>query len=153
MATKLTVIIPCKNEIANILGCIHSARKIADEILVADSGSTDGTLEIVRSAARGACGRARVCEFGDFKNWAIPQARQQWVMILDADERIADDLAAEINQWKRHGTGRRWLLGLPSQLFHGPPGPLQRLAERSGAAFVSPRLGSLRRETRITPKW
>ena len=48
MAEKLTVIIPCKDEEANIRGCIRSARKVADELLIADSGSTDGTLEIVR---------------------------------------------------------------------------------------------------------
>ena len=42
---KLTVLIPCKDEIQHIVACIQSARQIADEILVADSGSTDGTLE------------------------------------------------------------------------------------------------------------
>ena len=45
---KLTVIIPCKDERLNIRPCIESARLVADEILVADSGSTDGTLDIVR---------------------------------------------------------------------------------------------------------
>ncbi len=93
---KLTVIIPCKDERRNIRECIESARTIADEVLVADSGSTDGTLEIV--AEMGGC---RVIEreyihSGDFKNWAIPQARHEWVFILDADERIPPEMAAEI---------------------------------------------------------
>ena len=34
----------------------------------------------------------------DFKNWAIPQARHPWVLIVDADERVTDQLAAEIRQ-------------------------------------------------------
>ena len=47
----LTVLIPCKNERLNIARCIESVRGIADEILIADSGSTDGTLDIVRELA------------------------------------------------------------------------------------------------------
>ena len=95
---KLTVIIPCKNERLNIRPCIESVRAIADEVLVADSGSTDGTLEIVRSM-----GGCRVIEreyvhSGDFKNWAIPQAAHPWVLILDADERVTPLLATEIKQ-------------------------------------------------------
>ena len=42
----LTVLIPCKDEIQHIGACIESVRPIADEILVADSGSTDGTLDV-----------------------------------------------------------------------------------------------------------
>lgn len=93
---KLTVIIPCKDERLNIRPCIESARLVADEILIADSGSTDGTLDIVQEL-----GGCRVIEreyvhSGDFKNWAIPQAEHAWVLILDADERITNELAAEI---------------------------------------------------------
>ncbi len=93
---KLTVIIPCKDERLNIRPCIESAWLVADEVLVADSGSTDGTLAIVQEL-----GGCRVIEreyvhSGDFKNWAIPQATHSWVLILDADERITEELAAEI---------------------------------------------------------
>ena len=48
MENKLTVLIPCRNEHHNIEACIDSVRPVANEILVADSGSTDRTLEIVR---------------------------------------------------------------------------------------------------------
>jgi glycosyltransferase involved in cell wall biosynthesis len=48
MMAQLTVLIPCKNERLNIRPCIESVRSIADEILIADSGSTDDTLDIVR---------------------------------------------------------------------------------------------------------
>lgn len=95
MSNKLTVIIPCKNEREHLRACIRSARPIADEVLVADSGSTDGTLEIARELG------CRVIEreygtSGDFKNWAIPQATHEWVLILDCDERATPALAAEI---------------------------------------------------------
>lgn len=96
MSAKLTVLVTCKNERANIGPCLDSVTGLADEILVADSGSTDGTLEYARR--RGDC---RVIEreyvtAGDFKNWAIPQASHEWVMNVDCDERVPPALAAEI---------------------------------------------------------
>jgi glycosyltransferase involved in cell wall biosynthesis len=93
---KLTALIPCKDERRNIRPCIESLQPIADEILIADSGSTDGTLDIVRQI-----GGCRVVEreyinSSNFKNWAIPQARFEWVLLLDADERLTPALASEI---------------------------------------------------------
>lgn len=98
MASKMTVLIPCKNERMNIRPCIESIREIADEILVADSESTDGTLSIVHQM-----GGCRVIEreyvhSADFKNWAIPQASHEWVLLLDADERVTEELRQEIRQ-------------------------------------------------------
>ena len=98
MTAKLTVLIPCKNERSNIRLCIESVRAVADEILVADSGSTDGTIEIVREL-----GGCRIIEreyvhSANFKNWAIPQAEHSWVLVVDADERVTAELAAEIRQ-------------------------------------------------------
>lgn len=98
MSTRITVLIPCKNERLNIRPCIASAASLADEILIADAGSTDGTLDIVRDV-----GGCRIIErdylhAADFKNWAIPQATHQWVLLVDADERITPQLAAEIRR-------------------------------------------------------
>ena len=92
---KLTVIIPCKNEREHIGTCIRSAQQIADEVLVADSGSTDGTLELARKLGCRLIQREYGTS-GDFKNWAIPQAAHDWVLILDSDERVTCELAAEI---------------------------------------------------------
>ena len=95
MSNRLTVIIPCRNEEANLQLCIDSAKLVADEVLIADSRSTDLTVEVARS------NQCRVIEreygsSGDFKNWAIPHASHEWIFILDADERITLALAAEI---------------------------------------------------------
>lgn len=95
MRCKLTVIIPCKNERRNIRPCIESIRAVADEILVADSGSTDGTIEIAHGLGCRIIEREYV-HSGDFKNWAIPQATHEWVLILDADERATPALLDEI---------------------------------------------------------
>ena len=82
MAAKLTVLIPCMNERRNIRPCIESVRSIADELLIADSGSTDGTLDIVREMFESFPGECRLIEreyvnSADFKNWAIPQAAHE----------------------------------------------------------------------------
>lgn len=93
----ISVLIPAKNEAANLRACIESAR-FADEIVVVDSGSTDGTQEIARSLG------ATVIDFrwdGRFpkkKNWALAHVpwKHEWVFILDADERITPELADEL---------------------------------------------------------
>jgi glycosyltransferase involved in cell wall biosynthesis len=92
----LTVIVPCKNEQRNIRACIESFRTLADEILIADSGSTDDTLSIVNEFDKVKIIQREYVTSGDFKNWAIPQARHQWVLIVDADERITPELRHEI---------------------------------------------------------
>jgi glycosyltransferase involved in cell wall biosynthesis len=96
MPQPLTVLIPCRDEQNNIRACIEAARLVADEVLVADSGSVDATLDIVREM-----GGCRIIErefinYADFKNWAIPQAKHEWVLLVDSDERVTPELAAEI---------------------------------------------------------
>lgn len=98
MSEKLTALIPCKDERRNIRPCIEAVKPIANEILVADSGSTDGTLDIVRQI-----GGCRIIErdyinSANFKNWAIPQARHEWVLLVDADERVTPTLAGEVRR-------------------------------------------------------
>jgi glycosyltransferase involved in cell wall biosynthesis len=97
MSLGLSILITCKNEAHNIGACIESVRGLGDEIVVADSGSTDNTLDVVRAA--GGC-RIIEREFyvsaGNFKNWAIPQLNYPWVLVVDSDERLTPELAAEI---------------------------------------------------------
>ncbi len=98
MPQKLSVLLPVKNERANIRSCIESVRDVADEILVADSGSEDDTLEIVRSL-----GGCRIIErdfrsYASFKNWALDHASHPWVLIVDADERLTPELTREIRK-------------------------------------------------------
>jgi (heptosyl)LPS beta-1,4-glucosyltransferase len=98
MRAKLTVLIPCKNERMNIRPCIESVRGLADEILVADSGSTDETMDIVREIGGCRLIEREFINYSNFKNWAIPQAAHPWVLVLDSDERMTPELAAEIRQ-------------------------------------------------------
>ncbi|MBB5216896.1 glycosyltransferase family 2 protein [Parapusillimonas granuli] len=89
---SLSVIIITKNEEAHIGACIDTLA-FADEIIVLDSGSTDATCDI--AAAKG----ARVARsadwpgFGPQKNRALDLATCDWVLSIDADERVTPELA------------------------------------------------------------
>ncbi len=96
MKQPLTVIVPCKNERLNLRPCIESFVNLADEILIADSGSTDDTLEIALEFDKVRIIERDYITSGNFKNWAIPQATHEWVLIVDADERITPELSYEI---------------------------------------------------------
>ena len=96
MKQPLTVIVPCKDEQINICSCIESFVDVADEILIADSGSTDATLELAKQFPKVRIIEREYITSGDFKNWAIPKATHEWVLIVDADERLTPELADEI---------------------------------------------------------
>lgn len=93
---KLTAIIPVGNEIHNIEAVIASV-SFADEILVVDSYSTDGTYEKALDLATRVI-RRNFDYAAAQKNWAIPQAKHKWVLIVDADERVTENLKQEIQQ-------------------------------------------------------
>ena len=120
----LSVVLIAKNAASQIEACLESAA-FADEIVLVDSGSTDATREI---AARYG---ARVVQkewqgFGLQKQFAVEQARHDWVLCLDADERVSPALRQSIERaleapmapvyrmarcnrflgrWLRHGEG------------------------------------------------
>lgn len=91
---KLTAIIITKNEILNIASVIDSVR-FADEIIVVDSFSTDGTFEKALELNVTAIQR-KFTYHAEQKNWIIPQAKHDWVLIVDADERLTPELQTEI---------------------------------------------------------
>jgi glycosyltransferase involved in cell wall biosynthesis len=92
--TRLSAIIITKNEEANIAACLESLA-FCDERIVVDAGSTDATVSI--ATAKG----ARVVHhdwkgFGPQKNFALSLSEGEWVLSIDADERVSPALAREI---------------------------------------------------------
>ena len=92
--SKITAIIPTFNEEANIGAAIESVL-FADEIIVVDSFSTDKTVEIAQRY------NVRLLQHEYLypaaqKNWTIPQATHEWIVLLDADEVITPSLREEI---------------------------------------------------------
>jgi glycosyltransferase involved in cell wall biosynthesis len=92
---KLSVIIITKNEAENIQACLDSV-KFANEWIIVDSGSTDGTLDIARAAGATVIETADWPGFGPQKNRALDAATGDWVLSIDADERIPPELRDEI---------------------------------------------------------
>ncbi|SHI78071.1 Glycosyl transferase family 2 [Mesonia phycicola] len=91
---KLTALIPTGNEIHNIKEVIASV-DFADEILVVDSYSNDGTYEVAKKLADRVIRREYKYSASQ-KNWAIPQAKYEWILLVDADERVTPELKKEI---------------------------------------------------------
>lgn len=92
---KLSVIVLTKNEEGNIKDCLESVYLWADEIIVVDDGSTDRTVEIAQRYADKVLFQKMDVE-GRHRNWAQAQARNDWVLNLDADERPTEALKEEI---------------------------------------------------------
>jgi glycosyltransferase involved in cell wall biosynthesis len=93
---KLSVIIITFNEENNIKECLESAMW-ADELLIVDSGSTDKTIEI----AKGFTDKILISydkSYSSKRNFAIDKAQGEWIMWLDADERITEKLKNEIKE-------------------------------------------------------
>ena len=93
-STGLSAIIITRNEAANIGDCLD-ALAFCDERIVVDCGSSDGTAEI----ARGKGARVETHEFRGFgaqKNFALSLATGDWVLSIDADERVTPELAQAI---------------------------------------------------------
>jgi len=84
---KLSVIIITKNEAANIAACLKSV-SFADEFIVVDSGSTDGTVELAQALGARVEVTADWPGFGPQKNRALDLATGDWVLSIDADERV-----------------------------------------------------------------
>ena len=80
--TKLTAIIPTGNEAHNIIEAINSVA-FANEVMIVDSFSTDDTVKLAKPLADTILQREYENSASQ-KNWAIPQAQHEWILLLDA---------------------------------------------------------------------
>ncbi len=89
---KLSAIIITKNEEKNIERCLKSLSGWTDEIVLVDSGSEDRTLEIAKKYNCRIFHLEKWEGFGKTKQYAVNQAKNDWVFSIDADEEVTDDL-------------------------------------------------------------
>ena len=92
----LSVILITRNEEANLADCLASLEGIAQQIVVVDTNSVDSTLEIAKNYGAVISQPADWPGFGPQKNRALDQATGEWVLSLDADERLTPALRSEI---------------------------------------------------------
>lgn len=93
----LSVVVCTKNEENNIEECLAAVKDWADEIIVVDDESTDNTVEIAGQIADKVLHRKMDNE-GRHRNWSYAQARNEWVLSIDADEMVTDELKNEISE-------------------------------------------------------
>lgn len=98
MRQTLSVVLATFNEEKNLGACIESFKDIADEIIIVDGSSTDKTVEIAKKYGA----RVRVTtnkpNFHINKQMAIDLATKDWILQMDADERLSEELAHEIKE-------------------------------------------------------
>lgn len=95
----LSAVIISYNESKNISRCLKSLEKVADEIVVIDSGSNDDTVELALQWG------ARVIDHAfeghiEQKNFAAAQANGEWLLSLDADEALSEELIESLLRWR-----------------------------------------------------
>lgn len=92
---KLSVVIITRNEEKNILRTLESVKPVADEIVIVDSMSTDGTVGLCREFGCKVYQRT-FDGYGTQKQFAVNQASNDWIFSIDADEVVTEELQKEI---------------------------------------------------------
>jgi glycosyltransferase involved in cell wall biosynthesis len=98
-AIKLSLAMIAKNEARCLARCLQSVRGLADEIIVADTGSTDDTVKIANQNGAKVIHFNWINDFATARNFALAQATGDWILVLDADEWASEKLAKEIKNF------------------------------------------------------
>jgi glycosyltransferase involved in cell wall biosynthesis len=101
---KLSLAMIVKNEARCLARCLHSVRSVVDEIIIADTGSTDGTIEIAREFGAVIFHFDWVDDFSAARNFALDQTGGEWILVLDADEFASEALVTEIRDFVQNKT-------------------------------------------------
>lgn len=140
---SLSAVIITRNEAHQVERTVAAAQQCCDEVVVVDSGSTDGTVALCQAMG------CRVFHkpfesYGVQKNFGISQAHGPWILSLDADEVCTPELIAEINHWKQQPHTKvvayyipRSMVFLGRRFVHSREArqPILRLFKKSNGAF------------------
>ena len=140
-AFTLSVVMICRDEEDRIERALQSVHGWADEIIVLDSGSVDATVDIARRYTDHVW-QTDWPGYGPQRNRAIAKSNGDWVLMLDADERVTRELRDEIDAQLQPGTPYNVLKMPWRTYFCGKPlrfgrfsTPQTRLFRRSGASY------------------
>ena len=122
-AVRLSVIILTKNEIRNIKDCMASVKDIADEIIVMDNGSTDGTPKLAEELGAKVYHTATPVfgGWGERRREAQQHCQGEFVLHLDADERVTEGGRTEIVEFMEHAASNAVAMFPRLTYFMGTP--------------------------------
>lgn len=135
----LTVIIICKNEEMNLKRCLESV-KFADEIIILDSGSTDNSIAVAKQYTE-LVFSTDWQGYGIQKQRALAHATEDWVLNLDADESVSEELKTEILQAISQPVADAYRIPIQMNFYNqvlkysGSPKRHIRLFKRVGARY------------------
>lgn len=142
----LSVCIVARNEEEVIERCLQNVYNWADEIIVVDGESTDRTAELAKKYAK-VFVRTNDPSHHVNKKWSFDQAKHKWVLSLDADEELSDELKQDIEKViEKDGGGFNGFSMPRAQILHGKPlrydwpGEMLRLYRKGTESFKGERL-------------
>ena len=109
---KLSVVVITFNEEIDLPKCLSTVKKIADEIIVVDSGSADNTLQIAKNFGAKTYFR-KFDNYSNQKNYAMSKANGDWILSIDADEELEPELAKEILEKLRSNNSKFTAYSIP----------------------------------------
>lgn len=115
---KLSLVVIAKNEANNIRDCLGSAQGWADEMVLVDDESNDRTREIAGEYTEKIFVRKMDLE-GRHRNWAVSQTSNDWVLFMDADERMTPELKEEIDETLSQSDGKTVAFWIPAKNYFG----------------------------------
>jgi glycosyltransferase involved in cell wall biosynthesis len=140
---RLSICVITLNEAHDLPRLLRSVEGIGDEIVVVDSGSTDRTMEIAQSSGARVLTRTWT-DYAEQKNFAVSQARGDWILLLDTDEELSEELRDSLRQWKSRAPDfavyemarLAWFLGAWIHHSRWYPDWQRRLFDRRKARFI-----------------
>lgn len=140
---RLAVLILTRNEQENIVSVVENAGTCADEIIVIDSGSTDDTTALAEAHGARVVSHAWTGDFAAQRNFALTQTQAEWVLYLDADERLTPPLMQAVREAVESGAPAQYEVERRSVAFgqmfrHGvlKPDHVARLFPREKVRWV-----------------
>lgn len=100
---RLSVVVLTKNEEKNIAACLETV-SWADEIIVVDDNSIDKTVEIAKRITDKVITHSLINNFSEQRNLGLDRASCDWILQMDADERVTEDLKNKISAILEHGS-------------------------------------------------
>ena len=114
---SLTIAILTKNEERNIIDVIRNCQRLTDSILVVDSGSTDNTVTLAEANGAKVVYRAWDNDFSAQRNFALEHVDTEWILYLDADERLNEQLCEAIKNVITKNENRQYSIKRKSVAF------------------------------------